>query len=133
MLFRSNITVQIDIPESQDIVADKFMLETILRNIISNAVKFTFRNGVIHIRFEEYEGRAVITIADSGIGMTQNELDKLFKIDKNHTRVGTNNETGTGLGLILCMELAEKNNGIIEVKSKKGEGTAFSLVLNNTE
>ncbi len=128
-----NITVQIDIPESQDIVADKFMLETILRNIISNAVKFTFRNGVIHIRFEEYEGRAVITIADSGIGMTQNELDKLFKIDKNHTRVGTNNETGTGLGLILCMELAEKNNGIIEVKSKKGEGTAFSLVLNNTE
>lgn len=127
-----NIAVKINIPESQYVVADKFMLETILRNFISNAVKFTFRNGEITFGYEIRNDCIVISIADSGIGMSQSELDHLFKIDSNYTRVGTNNESGTGLGLILCRELAEKNNGSIEVNSKKGKGTIFYLVLQKT-
>lgn len=129
LAMEKNITVANHIPDSITLVADKFMLETVFRNILSNAVKFTFRNGEISFSSGIINGNTFIHVTDSGIGMNNEELKNLFRIDNDFTRVGTNNETGTGLGLILCKDLIEKNNGYIDVKSVKGKGTTFTLVF----
>lgn len=108
---------------------DKNMVDSVVRNLVNNAVKFTNREGKINIETKNENGNAVVYVEDNGIGLSQIEIDKIFKLDEDIKRAGTENEKGTGLGLILSKEFVEKNNGKIEVRSKEGEGSNFKVKL----
>ena len=116
---------------SNDILftADKRKLESILRNLISNAIKFTNSGGVVTISANRLEDSINISIKDTGIGMNNDMISDLFKIDKMTCRKGTSDEPSTGLGLILCKELVSKHNGKITVESEEGKGTEFVVSL----
>jgi signal transduction histidine kinase len=108
--------------------ADREMVNLVLRNLLSNAIKFTPENGRILIGAEEKESCVEIYVKDNGIGMSDENVQHLFS-DKYYTTKGTNDETGTGLGLKLCKEFLEKNGGEIYVKSEPGKGTTFTFTL----
>lgn len=112
------------------IMGDEFMISTILRNLVSNAIKFTPTDGQIEVYTTLIGSKIGICVKDSGVGMNQQEVDKLFKIENHYTTLGTSKEKGTGLGLILCKEFAEANNGDLIVTSEKGVGSTFTLSLN---
>jgi signal transduction histidine kinase len=109
--------------------ADKNMVSTIMRNLVSNAIKFTKPGGKISVSSYCENGFVLLSISDTGIGMTEEMLMKIFKIDSVHISRGTNGEKGTGLGLLLCKELVEKNGGEIRVTSSLGIGTEFTFSL----
>jgi PAS domain S-box-containing protein len=110
-----------------EIYADRNMIETVLRNLVSNALKFTRENGEITVTLSGNEEQVEFSVKDSGVGIDEENLAKLFRLDKTHTTPGTNNEAGSGLGLILCKELVERNKGKIKVESDAGKGTNFSF------
>lgn len=109
------------------IQADKNMVDTIIRNLLTNAIKFTLTNGMIVVSITENENNIELSIKDSGVGIKPENLEKLFKIDNKFTRVGTANESGTGLGLILCKNFIEKHGGSITVDSTFGDGSNFTV------
>lgn len=111
------------------IYADKYMIDTILRNFISNAIKFTNPDGTITIKGMINGDNAEISVTDTGIGISPENQKNLFRIDEQFRRDGTANEKGTGLGLILCKEFAEKNGGVLWVESEEGKGSRFSVTL----
>lgn len=111
------------------IIADKSMLEMTIRNLISNAIKFTPQNGSITLNAFQNKNKIRIEIQDTGIGISSENIKKLFKIESNYSLEGTNKEKGTGLGLVLCKEFIERNHGRIEVKSEIGKGSIFSIIL----
>ncbi len=113
------------------VYADQNTLNTILRNLIANALKFTEKNGTITISASETEKRNLveISVTDTGIGIPKENLDALFRIDKNVTTLGTEKETGTGLGLLLCKEFVEMNGGNIWVESEIGKGSKFIFTI----
>ncbi len=120
----------IDKTDNNHIVnADPNMFITIIRNILSNAIKFTPKNGTIEINSEKKGSFIEIAVKDSGIGMTEETQNNLFLLGKSSHRYGTNNETGTGLGLILCKEFIEKHNGNIWVDSEINKGSTFYFTL----
>lgn len=127
-LINKNLTLETDIKEKHKVVADQNMVKTILRNIISNAIKFTPRNGKIVVKSVKSGGFIATRIKDSGIGIPEEVKDKLF-IGNNFTTKGTDNEGGTGLGLGLCKEFTEINKGEISVESELGKGTTFVIKL----
>jgi len=110
------------------VFSDQDMVTTILRNLLSNAIKFTDKNGQIKISSSIDHKFGIITVTDNGIGIPENELNQLFKSDKEITK-GTSGESGTGLGLLLCKEFALKNGGDILVKSEPNKGSSFILSL----
>lgn len=124
-----NIELRSSVPDNLMIVADKNMIKTILRNLISNAIKFTYKNGKVEVKAVIDEKQVEISVSDSGIGMTKETMAKLFKIDANLTTNGTENEKGTGLGLFLCKEFIEKHGGKIWVESESGKGSIFRFFL----
>lgn len=110
--------------------ADPNMLDTIIRNLLSNGLKFTSDNGFVTIKSNETEnGVVTISIQDNGVGMPDDVIHKLFKIDTHHSTKGTRNEAGTGLGLNLCKEFVERNEGKIWVESLENEGSTFYFTL----
>ncbi len=109
------------------VFADKDMINLVLRNLLSNAIKFTPENGEIRIRTELKNGQIVISIKDNGIGISKENLEKLF--NEYFTSKGTSNESGTGLGLMLCKEFLTKNGGQMEIQSEEGKGSVFSFTL----
>lgn len=111
------------------ITADKNMLETIIRNLISNALKFTHPGGQIDIYYIVNNKYVEITVKDNGIGMNQETIQNLFKIETNTSTLGTNSEKGSGLGLILCYEFVEKHGGKIWVDSEPNKGSEFHVSL----
>ena len=113
--------------------ADWHMTSTILRNLVSNAIKFTPENGKVTVRAMQTEESVQVKVSDTGVGMKQEVIDKLFVIDQKIVTTGTANEKGTGLGLILCKELVEKNGGSIDVTSELGKGSTFSFTLPKTQ
>jgi signal transduction histidine kinase/Tfp pilus assembly protein PilF len=124
-----NITLVNESPEKAVITAHKNSVNTVVRNLISNAIKFTPEGGTITLKTIRQNGVVVASISDTGVGMSQNVIDRLFRIDSKHSTKGTANEKGTGLGLILCKEFVEKNGGKIWVNSKEGEGSVFCFSL----
>jgi len=112
-----------------NIEADEDMSDTIFRNLITNAIKFTSDGGSISIDAEIKDDTVVIKVKDTGIGMDEETKSKLFRLDVNHSSLGTSQEKGTGLGLILCKEFVEKHKGKIWVESSIGKGTTFSFTL----
>ena len=109
--------------------ADENMIKTVIRNLISNAIKFTSPKGKIEINILSLDNLVQISVVDNGVGIDNKKLKTLFKINRDVTTYGTNNEPGTGLGLIICKEFIEKNKGKIIVKSKKGEGSKFIITI----
>ena len=116
---------------SQDIYvyADKYMIDTIVRNFVSNSIKFTKPGGQITIKGIINGDNAEVSVTDSGIGISAEDQKNLFRIDEQSRRDGTANEKGTGLGLILCKEFIEKNNGVLWVESEEGKGSRFSFTV----
>ncbi len=112
-----------------DYFGDTDMLQTIFRNLISNAIKFTNPGGTVLIASEISENSLSIKVTDKGIGMTPEEIDSLFKLDQQISTVGTSGEMGTGLGLILCYDFTLKHGGFLEVESELDKGTQFTVVL----
>lgn len=121
--------IEISISDDISIVNDKLMFETILRNLITNAIKFTSEGGEIDVKAEKNNGSLELSVSDSGIGIPESVIDDLFKIDTDFKRNGTNNENGTGLGLLLCGEFADKMGGSISVTSEEGKGSRFVLKI----
>ena len=124
-----NIHFKASVPDDVAIYADINMLRLIIRNLISNSIKFTRRDGYIAIIVKHGpKGTSVIEVSDDGIGMSEEKLQSLFKFTGTSINGGTHNE-GTGLGLLLCKEFALLNGGDIQVYSKLGEGTRFTITL----
>lgn len=109
--------------------ADENMIKTILRNLISNSIKFTNQGGIIVLDAKKSEEMVIYSISDSGIGINEDDLEKLFRIDINPKSIGKSKEKGTGLGLILCKEFIEINGGKIWVESVFEKGSTFSFSI----
>jgi signal transduction histidine kinase len=124
-----SITIKKELPHSILIVADKDMTSTILRNLISNAIKYTNNDGEIIISANHINGNVKISIIDNGVGIPKETIEKLFRIQDSHSTKGTLNETGTGLGLLLCKEFIEKHDGKLWVESEPGKGSKFHFTL----
>ena len=125
-----NIELKLTLPDNElTILADRQMLDTILRNLIGNALKFTHTEGLVHVVAEPIDGFVSIKITDTGVGMKDKIKESLFRIDANYTSPGTQNEIGTGLGLILVKEFVEKQGGKIGVESIVGQGSTFYFTI----
>ncbi len=124
-----NIHILQELNCNSSVCADKNMIETVLRNIVTNAVKFTPNHGSITIATESTNSNVKFSISDTGVGMSGDVLKKLFRLDSHHVQKGTNQETGSGLGLILCKEFIEKNDGEIWAESTLGSGSVFHFTV----
>ena len=130
---KKGITITYDIPYNTMVYADSNMLQTIIRNIVSNAVKFTAKNGKVVIEARTTSRKSVeISIRDTGIGMSNSMVDKLFKLGNQTNRTGTDGEPSTGLGLIICKEFIDKQGGKIWVESEEGKGSVFYFTITNS-
>jgi len=123
------LRLTLDSEEKLSIFADPLMIETVMRNLLSNAIKFTNENGQIEITIQQIEDQIQFSIKDSGIGISKEDVENLFRIDSKVRRKGTNNEEGSGLGLLLCKEFVELNNGTISVISEPGKGSNFIFTI----
>jgi len=112
------------------VYANQQSVTTVVRNLISNAIKFTPSNGVIKLSAEQKGNEVLVSVADTGVGMSKAVVDKLFKLDSKHSTPGTANEKGTGLGLILCKDFVVKNGGRLWVESEEGKGSVFYFTIN---
>ncbi|NVO09878.1 MAG: tetratricopeptide repeat protein [Bacteroidales bacterium] len=126
-----NIAIKLRLNDNDIAFADKETITTVIRNLLSNAVKFTTKNGEVTIWANSKNEVIEIYINDTGVGISRENLAKIFQIDKNISTKGTNQESGTGLGLIICKEFIEKNKGSIRVESEQNIGTSFIITLPN--
>ncbi len=134
---QKEIQLSVKSNHNYEVFADKNMVSTIIRNLLSNALKYTTKGGSISINFKEtsYPNNKKLLetmVSDSGVGMTSKQVEKLFKIGEGYSTKGVDGEKGTGLGLILCKEFVEKNGGKIWVESEVGEGSKFTFSLPQT-
>ncbi|MDM8559967.1 hybrid sensor histidine kinase/response regulator [Candidatus Parabeggiatoa sp. HSG14] len=129
--YSKGIELSSSISETTIVFADRNMLDTVIRNLLSNAIKFTPAGGRVEITSQgkNTEEEIVVSISDTGVGIIPQDIEKLFRIDVSHTTIGTGEEKGTGLGLILCKEFVEKNGGTIWVESEVGKGSQFYIRL----
>ncbi len=123
------IILRAEIPESQTVFCDRNMFHTILRNLVSNAIKFTSKGGSVTVRCCENGELVEFCVQDTGTGMPLEKVAQLFDPERTLSTVGTAKETGTGLGLLLCKEFVEKNGGAIRVESEEGKGSEFCFSL----
>jgi len=129
-LKNKNITFKSEVLKGSMIQSDRNILDTVMRNLISNAIKFTKNGGEIKIGFIKDENKnSVISVIDNGVGISEEGLEKVFRIDSKFTNPGTNGEKGTGLGLILCKDLIEMVGGSISITSKIDSGTTVSIKI----
>ena len=127
---KKGIGISIEIPDDQKVFADEYMLASIIRNLASNAVKFSRKGGAVIIAAKPASTNSVeISVRDSGIGMSAALADDLFRLDVQTTRKGTDGEPSTGLGLLLCKDFIEKHGGKLWVESEEGKGSTFSFTL----
>ncbi len=121
--------VLIDESQRDFVYADKSMVEIVIQNLITNAVKFSRTGDVITVSNQDVGGKALICVEDTGVGISRENIDKLFNANKNFTTVGTKNEKGTGLGLTIAKDLVELNDGRIWVESTENVGSKFFIEL----
>ena len=108
---------------------DANLTVTVIRNLVSNAIKFTHEGGEIVISAREGDDVVELWVADNGVGVSEEDMAKLFRQDTRHSTVGTARESGTGLGLLMCKELVAKNDGRIWAESELGTGSTFKIAL----
>lgn len=124
-----NISLTRDNCDNIEVMADQNLLTTVIRNLVSNAIKFTNAGGEISVFTKVKQNYIEITVSDNGVGMNHNTCKNLFRMDSSFSTNGTNNEKGTGLGLLLCKEFVEIHQGEIRVESKEGKGSDFIFTL----
>lgn len=129
MAQHKKITIKSEFDENLQIFADPLMIETVLRNLINNAIKFTAENGTIEITAVQAGAEVKISVCDNGVGINENDIQNLFRIDSKVKRKGTNDEDGSGLGLILCSEFVDKNNGRIWAERNQHHGSSFQFTV----
>lgn len=127
--YKKKITIKKEIEYSVPVFADRSLSDTILRNLIGNAIKFSYIESSIHIKTKKKGEFLEISIEDSGTGIKEENLNKLFRIESKFSQLGTEKEKGTGLGLILCKEFVERQGGTLQVKSILGKGSTFSFTI----
>jgi signal transduction histidine kinase len=124
------ITLRNTVPPGTMVYADYAMVYTVLRNLMSNALKFIPKGGGhIEMSAQQKDTTIEVAVSDTGVGIPKEDLSKLFRIDIRYSHAGTDGEEGTGLGLILCKELVKKNRGTIGAESTVGQGTTFRFTL----
>jgi signal transduction histidine kinase len=128
MLKQKNIELNMNIKNDISIFVDQNMINAIIRNLLTNSIKFT-EAGKINISATQNDKNVTMVITDTGIGMPQEKVNKIFEVEKSKSTEGTRGEQGSGLGLIICKEFVEKNGGKIYVKSDEGKGSTFEVVL----
>lgn len=128
-----NIKLISHIKAGTKVYADYNMVDTVFRNLISNAIKFTPKGGLINLNSSSNGSVYEFSVVDSGIGISSENLNKLFRLDVHHTTFGTSKEKGTGLGLIICREFIEKNGGKIWVESEPDKGSRFNFILKQSD
>ena len=116
-------------PEKMMVNADIDMLKTVVRNLLSNAIKFSKENSEVLVKMEEVDGMAVVSVQDYGCGISEEGQKKLLHTDTHFSTFGTNNEEGSGLGLLLCKDFVVENGGKLWFTSKEGEGSIFSFSI----
>jgi signal transduction histidine kinase len=126
---QKSITIDIKISGHTQLIADTNMIYSMLRNLLSNAIKFTPRGGSVVIEVLPEETNIEISVSDTGVGMEKDLVDKLFYIGEKTNREGTENEEGTGLGLLLCKDFVDKHGGKILVESEPGRGSIFRVFI----
>jgi len=125
-----NISISMNCNDELFVYADIDMVNTILRNLLTNAIKFTPKFGDVSLKVEKQNEKDVlISVSDTGVGIAANSVEKLFRIDQSYSTKGTEDEAGTGLGLVLCAEFVKKNKGKIWVESTQGAGSTFYFTL----
>ncbi len=128
---RKNVILEYTTPGDHPVISDRAIINTILRNLISNAIKYTPQNGYITVSLVRADNMYLISVQDNGVGITEENLEKLFQPGNIQSTPGTANEKGTGLGLALCKDFVDKVGGDIWVKSTYGRGTTFTFSLKN--
>jgi signal transduction histidine kinase len=126
---KKHIQIHIDCPSHIFVLGDKNMLASVFQNLLTNAIKFTACHGEIFISAQETQQKIVVTIKDTGVGMSSEQIAQLFVIEKNVSTHGTAGETGTGLGLVLCKQFLALHQSDLCVQSEVGVGTQFSFAL----
>jgi len=126
---KKNIRLWVNKKQDIKVFADNYSLDAVIRNLINNALKFTKPGGEISVNYQKKGKMAICSVVDTGIGMPPLLVEQLFRIDSQVRRPGTANESGTGLGLILCKEFVEMNGGEIWAESEEGKGSAFSFTV----
>ena len=119
-------------PEAM-VFADPNQIAIVIRNMVSNAIKFTPHKGFVKLVAKDLEDKQQISVVDNGVGMDTKTCEKILDPNEAYSTYGTENEKGTGLGLLLCYELISKNDGEIWVESKLGEGTTFHIILKKSK
>lgn len=128
---QKSITLTNQIPADTFIYADKPMINLVLRNLVTNGIKFTQPGGKVDIKSEKNESKISISVTDNGVGISKENIKDLFNVDKRHSSKGTYNETGTGLGLLLCKDFVEVHGGKIWVESELDRGSKFIFTIPN--
>ena len=128
-----NISIRNKLGHQSFIFGDDTMLQSLMQNLVSNAIKFTPNGGSIEVSETQYDNYIEYTVSDSGVGIKEVDLNKLFRIDLSFTTKGTQQEKGTGLGLALCKEIVQLHKGKISISSVLGEGTKVSFILNKPQ
>ncbi len=119
------INIELETPKKLEVHADIDMIKTVFRNLVSNAIKFSNEDSKIYVKLEEVDGMAVASVKDSGCGIDEENQKKLLHTDTHFSTFGTNNEEGSGLGLLLCQDFVVKNGGKLWFESAKGQGSTF--------
>ena len=124
------VALETEFPPEAIVTADTDMISTVVRNLLANAVKFTAQGGTVTLSVSaRQKGKHAISVSNTGMGMTNEELQNIFRLDRRHTRLGTSGETGTGLGLTVCRELLGKHGATLHIESREGKGSRFWFEL----
>ena len=124
---KKDITIQSEVPDNLQMKGDPNMMRSVLQNLVNNAIKFTHEGGKVSIMARKERGEVIIQVADTGIGISEENIKKLFVDEGQLTTRGTRDEKGSGLGLLLVKDFVQRNGGRIELSSKVGEGSTFTL------
>jgi len=124
--------MRIEIQSGLIIFADRNMLNTVLRNLISNAIKYSYKQGEITIKVKVKKDETEVSVSDTGTGIKKDRMDELFRLDSSYTETGTDGERGTGLGLVLCKDFIDQHKGRIWVDTNPGKGSTFNFSIPNT-
>ncbi|MBL1215360.1 MAG: tetratricopeptide repeat-containing sensor histidine kinase [Ignavibacteriae bacterium] len=126
---KKNITLKSEISESTYVLADYNTISSVVKNLLSNSIKFTNEGGSVNVSAKDNGGHFEVVVSDNGVSISEEDINKLFRIDVHHTTIGVASEKGTGLGLVLCKEFVEKNGGKIWVESESGKGSDFKFTV----
>ena len=130
---KKGITIEMDLENAGVLTADRNMISTVLRNLVSNAIKFTPSGGAIEVKCGFTDNHSIITVKDNGIGISEENIQKLTNPEEHFTTYGTDNEKGSGLGSKLVIGFINSHGGELKIKSSIGEGSIFQVVIPYTE